>query len=103
MKRIILAVALTMALNGQAWAVDEDKKFVILGAGTHSCEKWVKGRRVDRAENWQRLNWVLGFVTGYNAYVLGNNAMDRGWAGFSAHFLKGVGFMPRHKKEARKW
>jgi hypothetical protein len=43
--------------------------FRVWGAGTVSCGEWTKNRSPSELEPAAQMsNWLLGFITGYNAY-----------------------------------
>ena len=68
MKKLIIA-ALLVCLVTPAWAANSKGQYEILGYGNNSCGTWTKHRK---AGAWYgTAGWVLGIVTGYNAYTDG--------------------------------
>ena len=41
-----------------------------LGPGVKSCRRWAEERMVDGAAAWQYQQWLLGYVTAYNRWIV---------------------------------
>ncbi len=65
----LIALATILLLGGGAEAADAEGGFGNYGAGTVSCGEWLKYRKEDSHISNQYQQWVLGFITAYNAHV----------------------------------
>ena len=41
-----------------------------LGPGVKSCHRWMEERKLDGAAAWQYQQWLLGYVSAYNRWVI---------------------------------
>jgi hypothetical protein len=73
---MVLGAAL-MAGGYAAEAAEGRSQFMVLGAGFSSCESWTNDRGVDGANSRYKEQWVLGYITAMNNWVL---PADRGAA-----------------------
>ena len=74
-----LAVLCTALMAGgyAAEAAEGRSQFMVLGAGFSSCESWTTDRSADGPNSRFKEQWVLGYVTAMNNWVL---PADRGAA-----------------------
>jgi hypothetical protein len=73
---IFFSVTLTVG-EYAAEAADGRSQFMVLGAGFSSCESWTTDREADGPNSRFKEQWVLGYVTAMNNWVL---PADRGAA-----------------------
>lgn len=77
MKRVVL-VALFMAVALPAGAADQNRGHNILGVGINSCGIWQEDRKKDGLGSRVHENWVVGYISGYNAWVDGKADISEG-------------------------
>lgn len=41
-----------------------------LGPGVKSCVRWMEERQIDGAAAWQYQQWLLGYVSAYNRWIV---------------------------------
>jgi len=75
--RTMVLGTVLMAGGYAAQAAESHSQFMVLGAGYASCESWTNDRGVDSASSRFKEQWVLGYVTAMNNWVL---PADRGAA-----------------------
>lgn len=73
---IVLGVTLTVG-EYATQAAEGRSQFMVLGAGFSSCESWTTDRDADGPNSRFKEQWVLGYVTAMNNWVL---PADRGAA-----------------------
>ncbi len=73
---VVLSAAL-MAGGYASNAAEGRSQFMVLGAGFSSCEAWTTDRSADGPNSRFKEQWVLGYVTAMNNWVL---PADRGAA-----------------------
>ena len=86
MRHLIISTILLINLSSPAAAIDAQGRYSIFGAGIISCSSWTEDRQKDGVLSWQREQWVLGFISGYNRYVKGAKNIA---AGMDADGMKG--------------
>jgi hypothetical protein len=59
--KIIIVVWLSIAALASAYAAPA----TVMGAGTHSCGKWIEARS-DAGSHYQYKQWLMGFISGIN-------------------------------------
>ena len=69
---IVLGVALTVR-GYAADGAEGRSQFMVLGAGFSSCESWTTDRDADGPNSRFKEQWVLGYVTAMNNWVLAAN------------------------------
>ena len=75
-RAMVLGTAL-MAGVVPAQAAEGRSQFMVLGAGYASCESWTNDRSADGANSRFKEQWVLGYITAMNNWIL---PADRGAA-----------------------
>ena len=75
--RSMVFCAALMAGGYAAEAAEGRSQFMVLGAGFSSCESWTTDRSADGPSSRFKEQWVLGYVTAMNNWVL---PADRGAA-----------------------
>jgi hypothetical protein len=63
---MLLSIAAIFALSTSAQA--DAKRITALGSGTESCGAWIADRKEPGAGAAIDLEWVLGFLTGFNQF-----------------------------------
>lgn len=75
--RLAVLGAALLAGEYAAEAAEGRSQFMVLGAGFSSCESWTTDRNEDGPNSRFKEQWVLGYVTAMNNWVL---PADRGAA-----------------------
>jgi len=75
--RLVVLGAALIAGEYTAEAAEARSQFMVLGAGFSSCESWTTDRGADSPNSRFKEQWVLGYVTAMNNWVL---PADRGAA-----------------------
>jgi hypothetical protein len=79
MRRRVFALVLLAPVfwpaSGQS--LDQNEKFLALGAGMNSCGQWTKAR-VESGVSIADENWIQGFISSHNHYAPGPNDLGMG-------------------------
>ncbi len=78
MKQIILIAIALMLVGGEVGAIDSKNHYGIIGQGTQSCGAWTSDLRKGGVDYIANRVWIVGFVTGYNAFVPGKYDVAEG-------------------------
>jgi hypothetical protein len=70
---VLIATALWPTV-GQS--LDQNGKFLALGAGMNSCGHWTKARA--EGDSIVDENWIQGFISSHNHYAFGPNDLGMG-------------------------
>jgi hypothetical protein len=72
MVRVSFALALIVSIcSSESSAQGTHRQgIMVLGVGTDSCGKWTRERRTETMTSVAYSQWVLGYVTGANAFFL---------------------------------
>ena len=72
---LVLLATVFWPARGQS--LDQNGKFLALGAGMNSCGQWTKAR-VEGDLPMVDVNWIQGFISSHNHYAPGPNDLGMG-------------------------
>jgi hypothetical protein len=78
---LVLAVAALLPVARAAAdpaATPTPSKWFVLGPGRMGCDDWASKRRAHGVDEFMLETWVMGFVSGYNAFVAPNGDVTSG-------------------------
>ncbi len=70
MRALALATVVALLWPGAAGAIDSSGKYRIYGSGKTACSQWLRSRKLKDSLNEADQQWVAGYVTSYNRWVL---------------------------------